>query len=77
MEGNRDIRRQLLLRARLGHLRTEPNKQRFTMGREGGRDNGVTLRGDAPLQDAGNGPRRVWETEKVPVLKSQPVGDEK
>lgn len=47
------------------------------MGREGGRDNGVTPRGDAPLQDAGNGPRRVWETEKVPVLKSQPVGDEK
>lgn len=47
------------------------------MGREGGRDNGVTPRGDAPLQDAGNGPRRVWETEKVPVLKSQPVGVKK
>lgn len=47
------------------------------MGWEGGRDNGVTLRGDALLQEAENGLRRVWETEKVPVLKSQPVGDKK
>ena len=74
MEGNKDIRKQLLLHARLGHVRTGPNKRRFTMGWEGGRDNGVALRGVALLQEAGNGLKRVWETEKVPVLKSQLSG---
>lgn len=66
-ERNRGAKKQLLLHTRLGLLRIEPDEQRSTMAWEGGRDSGVTLRGDALLQEVGE-----WPEEDVGSREGTP-----